>query len=105
MAIPTYHATAADVESETPLLQRDVKLNAKTLLGGAAAAAFVLGAVERVTMFRDKMRQFDWRLQDATSYDWQIDHRCPLVPYLARISAGRDGSFVDHVLVSYRPLA
>ena len=35
---------AADVESETPLLQRDVKLNAKTLLGSAAAAAFVLGA-------------------------------------------------------------
>ena len=35
---------AADVESETPLLSRDVKLNAKTLLGGAAAAAFILGA-------------------------------------------------------------
>ena len=34
---------AADVEAETPLLQRDVKMNAKTLVGGAAAAAFVLG--------------------------------------------------------------
>ena len=30
--------------SETPLLSRDIKVNAKTLLGGAAAAAFVLGA-------------------------------------------------------------
>ena len=35
---------AADV-SETPLLQRDVKINAKTLVGGAALAAFVLGAL------------------------------------------------------------
>ena len=35
---------AADVESDdTPLLSRDVKINAKTLLGGAAAAAFILG--------------------------------------------------------------
>ena len=34
---------AADVEAETPLLQRDVKINAKMLVGGAAAAAFVLG--------------------------------------------------------------
>ena len=34
---------AADVEAETPLLQRDSKINAKTLVGGAAAAAFVLG--------------------------------------------------------------
>ena len=34
---------AADVESETPLLSRDIKVNAKALLGGAAAAAFVLG--------------------------------------------------------------
>ena len=35
---------AADV-SETPLLQRDVKINAKTVVGGAALAAFVLGAL------------------------------------------------------------
>ncbi|CAH0374235.1 unnamed protein product [Pelagomonas calceolata] len=34
---------AADVESETPVLSRDIKVNAKTLIGGAAAAAFVLG--------------------------------------------------------------
>ena len=33
------------VEAETPLLQRDVKINAKTLVGGAALAAFVLGAL------------------------------------------------------------
>ena len=33
---------SADVETETPLLSRDIKVNAKTLLGGAAAAAFVL---------------------------------------------------------------
>jgi len=36
---------AADVESETPLLSRDIKVNAKTLIGGAAAAAFALGAL------------------------------------------------------------
>merc|ERR1719262_2099698 len=35
---------AADVESETPLLSRDIKVNAKTLIGGAAAA-FALGAL------------------------------------------------------------
>merc|ERR1719223_2452400 len=35
---------AADVESETPLLSRDIKVNAKTLIG-AAAAAFALGAL------------------------------------------------------------
>ena len=39
---------AADVESETPLLQRDIKINAKTLVGGAAAAAFALGALGTV---------------------------------------------------------
>ena len=43
---------AADVESETPLLQRDVKLNAKTLLGSAAAAAFVLLSIGAVKMRR-----------------------------------------------------
>ena len=36
---------AADVESATPLLSRDVKIKAKTLIGGAAIAAFVLGAL------------------------------------------------------------
>ena len=36
---------AADVESETPLMSRDIKVNAKTLIGGAAAAAFALGAL------------------------------------------------------------
>ena len=36
---------AADVESETPVLSRDIKVNAKTLIGGAAAAAFALGAL------------------------------------------------------------
>ena len=35
---------AADVETEQPLLKRDVKLNVKTVLAGAAAAAFILGA-------------------------------------------------------------
>ena len=40
----TYSTIAADVETaEQPLLSRDVKINAKTLLGGAAAAAFILG--------------------------------------------------------------
>ena len=33
------------VEAETPLMQRDIKINAKTLVGGAAAAAFALGAL------------------------------------------------------------
>ena len=33
------------VEAETPLLQRDIKINAKMLVGGAAAAAFALGAL------------------------------------------------------------
>ena len=35
---------AADVETEQPLLKRDVKLNVKTVLAGAAGAAFILGA-------------------------------------------------------------
>jgi len=33
------------VEAETPLMQRDIKINAKTLVGGAAAAAFAFGAL------------------------------------------------------------
>ena len=48
MKLLTERATqshAADVESETPLLSRDIKVNAKTLIGGAAAAAFALGAL------------------------------------------------------------
>jgi len=36
---------AKAVEAETPLLQREVKINAKTLVGGAAVAAFALGAL------------------------------------------------------------
>ena len=36
---------AADVEADKPLLSRDIKVNAKTLIGGAAIAAFVLGAL------------------------------------------------------------
>ena len=32
---------AADVETEQPLLKRDVKLNVKTVLAGAAGAAFM----------------------------------------------------------------
>merc|ERR1719420_1035769 len=35
---------AADVETEQPLLKRDVKLNVKTVLAGTAGAAFILGA-------------------------------------------------------------
>ena len=36
---------SADVEADKPLLSRDIKVNAKTLIGGAAVAAFVLGAL------------------------------------------------------------
>ena len=36
---------SADVEADKPLLSRDIKVNAKTLIGGAAIAAFVLGAL------------------------------------------------------------
>jgi len=43
---PSYSTIpAAAVEAETPLLQRDIKINAKTLVGGAAAAAFAFGAL------------------------------------------------------------
>ncbi len=41
----TYSTIAADVEADKPLLSRDIKVNAKTLIGGAAIAAFVLGAL------------------------------------------------------------
>ena len=41
---------AADVETEQPLLKRDVKLNVKTVLAGAAAAAFILGAAAATAM-------------------------------------------------------
>ena len=75
---------AADVETEQPLLKRDVKLNVKTVLAGAAGAAFM--ATGQRQCFEMKCGFFDWRRQDATSYDWQINHRCPLVPYLARIA-------------------
>ena len=51
---------AADVETEQPLLKRDVKLNVKTVLAGAAGAAFILGAAAAivwrnwpVTMFNE----------------------------------------------------
>ena len=40
------------VEAETPLMQRDIKINAKTLVGGAAAAAFALGALAATAIIR-----------------------------------------------------
>ena len=38
---------AADVETEQPLLKRDVKLNVKTVLAGAAGAAFMVATGQR----------------------------------------------------------
>ena len=41
---------AADVDAETPVLSRDIKVNAKALLGGAAVTAFVLGMLAATTV-------------------------------------------------------
>ena len=45
MAIPTYHATAADVESEQTLLTKAPAHPWKRLAAGAAVASFVLGCL------------------------------------------------------------
>ena len=50
---------AADVETEHPLLKRDVKLNVKTVLAGAAGAAFILG-VDMVVLCKTSRR---WRVE------------------------------------------
>ena len=50
---------AADVESETPLLSRDINVNAKTLIGGATLAAFVLGALAATTVNLEAPVQMD----------------------------------------------
>ena len=46
----TYSTIAADVEADKPLLSRDIKVNAKTLLGGAVVTAFVLGMLAATTV-------------------------------------------------------
>ena len=45
MAIPTYHATTADVESEQTLLTKAPAHPWKRLAAGAAVASFVLGCL------------------------------------------------------------
>ena len=41
----SYATVAAEAETEKPLLNRDVRVTLKTVIGGAAAASFVLGAL------------------------------------------------------------
>jgi hypothetical protein len=41
------YATVPETEAEKPLLNRDVRINLKTVIGGAAVASFVLGALPR----------------------------------------------------------
>ena len=41
----SYATIPAEAETEKPLLNRDVRVNLKTVIGGAAAASFVLGAL------------------------------------------------------------
>ena len=41
----SYATIPAEAETEKPLLNRDVRVNLKTVIGGAAVASFVLGAL------------------------------------------------------------
>ena len=41
----SYATAPAEAEAEKPLLNRDVRVNLKTVIGGAAVASFVLGAL------------------------------------------------------------
>ena len=41
----SYATIPAEAEAEKPLLNRDVRVNLKTVIGGAAVASFVLGAL------------------------------------------------------------
>ena len=41
----SYATVPAEAEAEKPLLNRDVRVNLKTVIGGAAVASFVLGAL------------------------------------------------------------
>jgi len=51
MAAKTYSTIpSADAQAEEPVLSRDIKVNAKTILAGALAAAFVLGALAAVAV-------------------------------------------------------
>ena len=41
----SYATIPAEAETEKPLLNRDVRVNLKTVIGGAAVASFVLAAL------------------------------------------------------------
>ena len=41
----SYATVPAEAEAEKPLLNRDVRVNLKTVIGGAAVASFLLGAL------------------------------------------------------------
>ena len=41
----SYATIPAEAEAEKPLLNRDLRVNLKTVIGGAAVASFVLGAL------------------------------------------------------------
>ena len=61
---------AADVESETPVLSRDIKVNAKALLGGAAvtrnraAASTSIGRSKRID--RSEKQQKIWKASPSS---------------------------------------
>ena len=41
----SYATVPGEAEAEKPLLNRDLRVNLKTVIGGAAVASFVLGAL------------------------------------------------------------
>jgi len=60
---------AAAAEAETPLMQRDIKINTKTLVGGAAVAAFALGALGATAMSSPAAQPAPAALYASSSYD------------------------------------
>ena len=45
----SYATVPGEAEAEKPLLNRDVRVNLKTVIGGAAVASFLLGALAAAT--------------------------------------------------------
>ena len=50
----SYATIPAEAETEKPLMNRDVRVNLKTVIGGAAIASFVLGTHRPAATFADE---------------------------------------------------
>ena len=107
----SYATIPAETKAEKPLLNRDLRVNLKTVIGGAAVASFVLGALAAAVVSGAPARTNPaalYKAGGATSF------AAAVAPHRGTKHWTCDAPFLDTtaaphracgVLVSYMPLA